>query len=398
MSVHLPPVLTRPRPHSDDYSTMKKIPPRKPKRSPHTKLSGSSEEISGARPGAVGVPGTRTRAGGPPCALGAVLALPAPPAPPAHSEPEPELEPVYIEMVGHASSPDQGEAVYEEMKYFVPPEDWGSQVAGAWASGSLPSLCERPSPITLEERDPSCQTPGPCKDTCDIPAPFPNLLPHRPPLLVFPPTPVTCSPASDESPLTPLEVKKLPVLETNLKYPVQSEGSSPLSPQYCKSQKGEGDRPSSPGLPVFNGAHKASPPPTPPPPPAPPAAAHRHFTFPPPEAGGLVHPGKAAPNPDLPKGQPKPNSAPAAGPCSSFSKAPHSPGKAAARVDPRKANSNASSPAPYSPPNSRPLSSPLDELTSLFNSGRSVLRKSAAGRKIREPEGMQIGAYSIFAH
>ncbi|KAB0343029.1 hypothetical protein FD754_019955, partial [Muntiacus muntjak] len=50
--------LTRPRPHSDDYS-MKKVPPRKPKRSPHTKLSGSSEEISGARPGAAGPGGAR---------------------------------------------------------------------------------------------------------------------------------------------------------------------------------------------------------------------------------------------------------------------------------------------------------------------------------------------------
>nr|KAF6460741.1 myosin XVI [Molossus molossus] len=367
-------VLTRPRPHSDDYSTMKKIPPRKPKRSPNTKLSGSSEEISGARPGAVGAPGTRSRVAGPQCALG----VPAPPAPPAHSEPEPE--PVYIEMVGRAGSPDQAEAVYEEMKYFAPPEDSGSRGAGSWASVSPPLLCEGRSPITLEDRDAGCHTPGPCKDACDIPAPFPNLLPHRPPLLVFPPTPVTCSPASDESPLTPLEVKKLPVLETNLKYPVQSEGSSPLSPQYSKNQKGDGDRPASPGLPVFNGSHKVSPPSTPPPPPAPPAAAHPHFTFP---------QGKAATNPDLPKVQKKPNSAPAAGPCSSFSKVPYSPGKTAARVDHRKANSNASSPVPYSPPNSRPLSSPLDELTSLFNSGRSVLRKSAAGRKIREPEGFE---------
>ncbi|KAM7110856.1 unconventional myosin-XVI isoform 1-T1 [Molossus nigricans] len=367
-------VLTRPRPHSDDYSTMKKIPPRKPKRSPNTKLSGSSEEISGARPGAVGAPGTRSRAAGPQCALG----VPAPPAPPAHSEPEPE--PVYIEMVGRAGSPDQAEAVYEEMKYFAPPEDSGSRGAGSWASVSPPLLCEGRSPITLEDRDAGCHTPGPCKDACDIPAPFPNLLPHRPPLLVFPPTPVTCSPASDESPLTPLEVKKLPVLETNLKYPVQSEGSSPLSPQYSKNQKGDGDRPASPGLPVFNGSHKVSPPSTPPPPPAPPATAHPHFTFP---------QGKAATNSDLPKVQKKPNSAPAAGPCSSFSKVPYSPGKTAARVDHRKANSNASSPVPYSPPNSRPLSSPLDELTSLFNSGRSVLRKSAAGRKIREPEGFE---------
>ncbi|XP_066236665.1 unconventional myosin-XVI isoform X1 [Saccopteryx leptura] len=381
-------VFTRPRPHSDDYSTMKKIPPRKPKRSPNTKLSGSSEEISGSRPGAAGTPGTRSRAAGPQCLSGAVLGTPASPTPLAHSETEPE--PVYIEMVGRAGSPDQAEAVYEEMKYFVPPEDGGSRGVGAWAFVSAPSLREGRSPIALEDGEGSCPAPGPCRDAWDIPAPFPNLLPHRPPLLVFPPTPVTCSPASDESPLTPLEVKKLPVLETNLKYPVQSEGSSPLSPQCSKNQKGDGDRPASPGLPVFNGPHKVSPPPTPPPPPAPPAppaAAHRHFTFPP--ETGVVPTGKATTNPDLPKVQQKPNSAPAAGPCSSFSKVPYSPGKAAARVDHRKASSNASSPVPYSPPHARPLSSPLDELTSLFSSGRSVLRKSAAGRKIREPEGFE---------
>ncbi|XP_014637266.1 PREDICTED: unconventional myosin-XVI [Ceratotherium simum simum] len=350
-------VLTRPRPHSDDYSTVKKVPPRKPKRSPTTKLSGSSEETPGTVPG-----------------------VPARPAPQA------EAEPVYIEMLGRAGSPEQAEAVYEEMKYFVPPEDGGAGV-GASASASPPLLGDGRNPISLEDGDGSGQAPGPCKDACDIPAPFPNLLPHRPPLLVFPPTPVTCSPASDESPLTPLEVKKLPVLETNLKYPVQSEGSSPLSPQYSKNQKGDGDRPASPGLPVFNGAHKVSPPPTPPP--APPAAAPRppaHFTFPP--EPGAPTAGKGAANPDLPKGQQKPNSAPAGGPCSSFSKVPYSPGKAA-RADHRKANSNSSSPVPYSPPNSRPIGSPLDELTSLFNSGRSVLRKSAVGRRIREPEGFE---------
>lgn len=178
--------------------------------------------------------------------------------------------------------------------------------------------------------------------------------------------------------------------QNGFKYPVQSEGSSPLSPQYSKNQKGDGDRPPSPGLPVFNGSHKVSPPPTPPPAPAPPAATHRqnpHFTFPPEAA--VVSTGKAAANPDLSKVQQKPNSVPAAGPGSSFSKIPYSPGKATARVDHRKANSNSSSPVLYSPPNSRPLNSPLDELTSLFNSGRSVLRKSAAGRKIREPEGKQ---------
>nr|XP_025864693.1 unconventional myosin-XVI [Vulpes vulpes] len=258
-------VLTRPRPHSDDYSTMKKIPPRKPKRSPHTKLSGSSEEIAGAR--------------------------------------------------------------HEEMKYSAPPE--------AAASPPLPGGCR--SPGTWAGGDGAGQAAGPCRDACDIPAPFPNLLPHRPPLLVFPPTPVTCSPASDESPLTPLEVKKLPVLETNLKYPVPAEGPSPPSPQHARSQEGARDPPAPPGSP-----------PAPPP----------------------------------------PASAPAGGPGGPLPKAPYSPGRVA-RAEPWKASAGPPSPVPYSPPNCRALGSPLDELTSLFSSGRSVLRKSAAGRRIRDPEGFE---------
>ncbi|KAM6178583.1 unconventional myosin-XVI [Rhynchocyon petersi] len=398
-------VLTRPRPHSDDYSTMKKIPPRKPKRSPNTKLSGSYEEISAPKPGEAKVVQSCCKIAfhqdltamhlaaftdGPhQCSLSLSMS----------QEEDDETEPVYIEMMGNAikavcteaESPDQGESVYEEMKYFLPEESNRSQGMVSFLAASPPLLFESRKPF--EDSEISCQAVGTFKDTWEIPPPFPNLLPHRPPLLVFPPTPVTCSPASDESPLTPLEVKKLPVLETNLKYPVQSEGSSPLSPQYSKSQKGESDRPASPGLTTFSGSNKSSPPSTPPPPPLPPSvpplAPYRpstHFSFPPETL--LVNTGKAMANSDLPKVQQKPNSAPASGACGSLSKLPYSPVKAA-RPDQRKPNSNSSSPVPYSPPNSRPLTSPLDELTSLFNSGRSVLRKSAAGRKIREPEGFE---------
>ncbi|XP_058132419.1 unconventional myosin-XVI isoform X3 [Dasypus novemcinctus] len=398
--------LTRPRPHSDDYSTMKKIPPRKPKRSPNTKLSGSHEEIAAPKPGEVRPPNAACKAD--PCQdLMAVPGTASTTGPPQYvlhltmsQEEEDETEPVYIEMVGNAmkagcpeaDSPDQGESVYEEMKYFLPEESSSNLGMVSFVSSSSPLLFESRKTITFEDSDLSCQATGTFKDTCDIPPPFPNLLPHRPPLLVFPPTPVTCSPASDESPLTPLEVKKLPVLETNLKYPVQSEGSSPLSPQYSKNQKGNSDRPASPGVTIFNGSNKMSPPATPPPPlppPVPPPASYRpstHFTFPP--ETFLANAGKGLANSDLSKVHQKPNSAPVGGPCSSFSKLPYSPVKAA-RIDHRKSNSNSSSPVPYSPPNSRPLTSPLDELTSLFNSGRSVLRKSAAGRKIREPEGFE---------
>ncbi|ELR50107.1 Myosin-XVI [Bos mutus] len=77
------------------------------------------------------------------------------------------------------------------------------------------------------------------------------------------------------------------------------------------------------------------------------------------------------------------------GQASAVPKTPYSPGKTA-RGEPRKATTTgAPSPAPYSPPNSRALGSPLDELASLFNSGRSVLRRSAVGRRIREPQGFE---------
>ncbi|KYO41301.1 unconventional myosin-XVI isoform D [Alligator mississippiensis] len=127
-------VLMRPRPHSDDYSTMKKIPPRKPKRSPNTKLSGSYEEISGQKPGDMKQSSPVTKTGGHDIVT---IQRAASADGPHHSmlslymsQEEEENEPVYIEMVGNAmknnsteaESPDQGESVYEEMKYFLPEE------------------------------------------------------------------------------------------------------------------------------------------------------------------------------------------------------------------------------------------------------------------------------------
>ncbi|EMP39476.1 Myosin-XVI [Chelonia mydas] len=402
-------VLTRPRPHSDDYSTMKKIPPRKPKRSPNTKLSGSYEEISGQKPGDVKHSNVSKTGGHDIMTIQRAASADGP----HHStlslcmsQEEEETEPVYIEMVGNAmmissaepESPDQGESVYEEMKYFLPEEGSNGNGMVPLVTRSPPLLFEIKNSVPVEELDANNQAALGYKDSYDIPAPFPNLLPHRPPLLVFPPTPVTCSPASDESPLTPLEVKKLPVLETNLKYPVQSEGSSPLSPQYSKNQKGENERPSSPGLAVFNVSSRVSPPSTPPPPlpppppPMPPSVSYRpssHFTFPLETcATFLVNTGKTGTNSEPSKVPQRPNPVQVGGSSSPFSKLPYSPVKVA-RAEHRKSNSNSSSILPYSPTNSRPLTSPLDELTSLFNSGRSMLRKSAAGRKIREPEGVE---------
>lgn len=133
-----------------------------------------------------------------------------------------EDEPVYIEMVGNILrelggqqmvEDEQIEAVYEEMKYpmledFLQDSHAALVEAEGWASH------------------------------CDIPPPFPNLLTHRPPLLVFPSAPAQCSPNSDESPLTPLDVSRLPMME-NVTYSKSGGGEHPQSSVHHHN---EGDR------------------------------------------------------------------------------------------------------------------------------------------------------------
>ncbi|XP_061537886.1 neuronal tyrosine-phosphorylated phosphoinositide-3-kinase adapter 2-like [Phycodurus eques] len=132
----------------------KKAPPPKPKRNPNTQLSSSFDESHVCNHGnhQTDTPSSQSR----------------------FWASRDDSESVYIEMAGNvpAKSPDdQNESVYEEMKY----------------SDSCLSLCH-------------------------IPQPFPNLLTHRPPLLVFPPFPPQRSPNSDESPLTPVDVAQLSML------------------------------------------------------------------------------------------------------------------------------------------------------------------------------------------
>ncbi|XP_062389635.1 unconventional myosin-XVI [Sardina pilchardus] len=388
--------LSKPRPHSDDYSTMKKIPPPKPKRSPNTKLTGSYEEISAMplqRPTdmklrAASVDGPHTPAS---------LSL--------YRCPGGDDEDVYIEMVGNGGSqqqqhrahslpetdsPETGEAVYEEMKYF-PAEDGGLPRMMMTGTGPGVGIGTAEFSAFLPAKQGGG---GGAKDasSCDIPAPFPNLLPHRPPLLIFPPSPVTCSPASDESPLTPLEVKKLPVFETNLNYS-QEGGSSPLSPQYARQRAD-----SSPSLSVLlpdRSTPPLTPPPAPaqpmsaalpaaaaPPPPPPPYRPPSHFPFPP-EAGFLTltrgHSGSMdanGANPPLSAGVGKPPYSPVKG-------GPSSSSSSSSRPEPRRAHSCSSSPLLFNPANGRALTSPLDELNTLFSSGRTLLRKST-GRKMRD--------------
>ncbi|KAK7882483.1 hypothetical protein WMY93_028657 [Mugilogobius chulae] len=388
----------KPRPHSDDYTTMRKVPPPKPKRSPNTKLSGSYEEINALapqfqqlRPADVKL-ALLSRAGGFDAPQGVSLSL-------FQGQDE---EDVYIEMFGShprsrslqepPDSPDlnDSEAVYEEMKYVLP-DDGGPpatvvkksakiealSLGLVGLSSSLPQTGETrrtgSGQITMEPAPPQSTSnsglsvPHVKDGNCDIPAPFPNLLPHRPPLL---------------SPLTPLEVKKLPVFETNLNYATGPD--SPLSPQYSRQRAD-----SSPSLTVLMSEKKSekkpAPPLTPPPPPPPPAVPPppyrpppSHFPFPP-DASFLSLTRASSLSSESsknvasqrtgvePQGKPP----------------PYSPVKVS-RPEPRRAHSCSSSPLLFNPANGRPLTSPLDELNTLFSSGRSLLKKTSTSRKMRD--------------
>ncbi|XP_074550716.1 unconventional myosin-XVI isoform X2 [Halichoeres trimaculatus] len=414
----------KPRPHSDDYTTMRKVPPPKPKRSPNTKLTGSYEEINAVAPqlhqlrpadvklallsragGFGGFGGLMQRAASVDAPQGVGLSLFQ-----GHDE-----EDVYIEMLGSQQrarslqeppdSPEftDSEAVYEEMKYFHH-EDGGAATAVVTKAAKLEALglglvglgtsppqsgdTKRVSAGVTAAIDTAhlqsalntaSKTPHGKDGSCDIPAPFPNLLPHRPPLLVFPPSPVTCSPASDESPLTPLEVKKLPVFETNLNYATGPD--SPLSPQYARQRAD-----SSPSLTVLIPEKKSTPPLTPPPPPPPPCnppppyRPPSHFPFPP-EASFLALTRAASVTGS--SDSPKTSSSQRPGGEALGKPPPYSPMKMS-RPEPRRAHSCSSSPLLFNPANGRPLTSPLDELNTLFSSGRSLLRKSTSGRKMRD--------------
>ncbi|XP_068457861.1 unconventional myosin-XVI [Clinocottus analis] len=408
-----PAALSKPRPHSDDYTAMRKVPPPKPKRSPNTKLSGSYEEINAAAPhihqlrpadvklallsraaGFRGFAGLLQKAASVDAPQGLGLSL-------YQGRDE---EDVYIEMLGSQprarslqeppDSPElpDSEAVYEEMKYF-PHEDTMPATAvskaaklealglgllglGAPHAQSGDARQMAAGPPAAPDAAHSQGASGSGKEaSCDIPAPFPNLLPHRPPLLVFPPSPVTCSPASDESPLTPLEVKKLPVFETNLNFATGPD--SPLSPQYGRQRAD-----SSPSLTVLMPEKRCTPPLTPPPPnvPPPPYRPPSYFPFPP-EATFLTlsRTASVTGSSDSPKSSSshRTSGEPLGKP------PPYSPVKMT-RPEPRRAHSCSSSPLLFNPANGRPLTSPLDELNTLFSCGRSKLRTSSCGRKMRD--------------
>lgn len=288
-------------------------------------------------------------------------------------------EPVYIEMVGNilrelkgqqAVEDEQSESVYEEMKYpmledflqdthsaLMDPEAWSSR-------GSL----------------------------CDIPPPFPNLLTHRPPLLVFPPAPAQCSPNSDESPLTPLDVTRLPMME-NVSYSKSGGVGQPQSSSHHRKERHrDRDRERDRDLPsthTITSSGRSSAPPL-----------HSNFY----KSSGSTHSGhgyprsqSACPSPvsmgrsltPLSLKRPPPYDTLMAGgsmprSSSSSSSSSHKAGEGGAKLS--NCSSTHGSMQNVSMRSQTPTS-PSDEPNNLLTSGRQVKKKGTGGRKSREREG-----------
>ncbi|CAN0233494.1 unnamed protein product [Lampetra fluviatilis] len=261
----------KPRPHSDEFCSIKKQPPPKPKRHPETRLSSSHEDMR-RRAGSAGAEMERARS-----SSSAATAVPArdsqlllqqqhrqqqqPHKHPHHHQQQqnyhqlaaavascPSVTALRDQKSGrssppmpcstsgrrfaepeqaarHSDSPVDGEEdeepVYAEMLCVAAPTD-GNGKGGAIALAD--GACDDDDNDNDEEGDGIYEEmrfvapddgPAPASaEASAIPAPFPDLPPYRPPLLVFPPAPTRCSPNSDESPLTPIEVTRLLQLES----------------------------------------------------------------------------------------------------------------------------------------------------------------------------------------
>ncbi|KAA0719002.1 Neuronal tyrosine-phosphorylated phosphoinositide-3-kinase adapter 2 [Triplophysa tibetana] len=222
----------------------RKVPPPKPKRNPNTQLSTSFDESNFLNHGSRGSPTLPSSRNG------------QAPSPPQTQGPHQDMdEPVYIEMSGnaapreptpHVEDDEPGEAVYEEMKY--PALD---EYDSRWDLSDYRSQCPTPCPPEVDIHAPlsRCNTPR-GMSLCDIPAPFPNLLSHRPPLLVFPPAPAQCSPNSDESPLTPLDMAKIPTLDNSSYSKSPTSSSLETSASTSHSRRAERELTATPTLTV----------------------------------------------------------------------------------------------------------------------------------------------------
>ncbi|KAM3875543.1 neuronal tyrosine-phosphorylated phosphoinositide-3-kinase adapter 2 [Diretmus argenteus] len=346
-------------PYNEEY---KKMPPPKPKRNPNTQLSASFDESYIRNHGNKKSSLRRDKSS-------SQSQSPA-------SRDTDDDEPVYIEMVGNilrelkgqeTSEDDQSEAVYEEMKY--------------------PMFDEYLQDSKWDNMDPeSSRSSTPRGSLCDIPPPFPNLLTHRPPLLVFPPAPAQCSPNSDESPLTPLDVTKLPMLENVVFSKSGATESPPSSAHHRKERDRDRDLPSTH---TITSSGRSSAPPVP-------SNLYKSSSS---SHGGHGYPRSqsACPSPvsmgrcltPLSLKRPPPYDALMAG--GSMPRSSSSSSSSSQRAQEGGAKISNSSSAHGSMQNvstkSRTPTSPLDELNNLFSSGRQMLKKGSGGKKGRDGEG-----------
>ncbi|XP_053739776.1 neuronal tyrosine-phosphorylated phosphoinositide-3-kinase adapter 2 isoform X1 [Synchiropus splendidus] len=344
----------------------RRVPPPKPKRNPNTQLSVSFDESY-----------IKTH-GGPPKPLHHVTSPLERNSSPPQSDESPtddcEDEPVYIEMGGidvgsreilKSEDEEPGESVYEEMKYpALDDMEYRTDPVGCR------SACPTPAPYDPEPLS-RCSTPRNIP-LCDIPAPFPNLLTHRPPLLVFPPAPAQCSPNSDESPLTPLDVTKLPMLENQSYSKSPTSSNEPPSSAHLRRELTAtptltvSGRSSAPPLPctLYKSSSSSS-------------YQRSHSACPSPVSmGRCLTPLSLMRTPPFDASMPFPGGLPR-----SASATPHGKGSpphdGVGRLHGSMQN--------VSTGRSRTPTSPLDELTNLFTTGRNMLKKNSSGRKSKEP-------------
>ncbi|KAM9439877.1 neuronal tyrosine-phosphorylated phosphoinositide-3-kinase adapter 2 [Clarias gariepinus] len=332
----------------------RRVPPPKPKRNPNTQLSTSFDESY-----------ILNSKDSPPMALSPISPV-SPPQPQSPQQDSESEEPVYIEMSGNAgrdqpsrAEPEEpGEAVYEEMKYPAF-DDFDSR----WDLLGYRTQCitQCPSDTDIHAAMNYTSTPRSASH-CDIPAPFPNLLSHRPPLLVFPPVPAQCSPNSDESPLTPVDVTKLAMLENAAYSKSPSSSSSSMEPLSSASsshlRRAERELTATPTITVSG---RSSAPPLP-------CALYRGSS----SSAGAQRSHSACPSPVSMGRSLTPLS---------LMRVPPFEGSFSGAAMPRHHSSTQNVAAGRS----RTPTSPLDELTNLFTSGRNMLKKSSSGRKSKEP-------------
>ncbi|XP_057190558.1 neuronal tyrosine-phosphorylated phosphoinositide-3-kinase adapter 2 [Triplophysa rosa] len=349
----------------------RKVPPPKPKRNPNTQLSTSFDESNILNHGSRGSPTLPSSRNG---------QAPSPPQTQGPHQDSDMDEPVYIEMSGNMApreptpnveDDEPGEAVYEEMKY--PALD---EYDSRWDLSNYRSQCPTPCPPEVDIHAPlsRCNTPR-GTSLCDIPAPFPNLLSHRPPLLVFPPAPAQCSPNSDESPLTPLDVAKIPTLE-NASYSKSPTSSSlETSASTSHSRRAERELTATPTITVSG---RSSAPPLP-------CALYKSSS----SSHAYQRSHSACPSPvsmgrcltplSLMRSPPFDGPFPGAGIPRSASATPH--GKGSPPQDVTSGGRHHGSMQNVSVVRSRTPTSPLDELTNLFTTGRNMLKKNTSSRK-----------------